>query len=418
MTKLIIKLLIVSTFVLFSFYLIAEDGFSRAGAEKCNLITSQNSFYWKYSEADQWILVDNFTENFQISPENELLDQIQKVDCFEVWKLYWKYNSIFAIEDFSVDFGRISKAVFSLDNQATGFFISNNGFFLTNYHVAKVFCDIPEDGNFDDKIKCKNGYILYAYPQESKYFGYHDYVLMKKTDVTNSSFLKISIELPKKGDRIFAAGFPLRTYDDKWELIHLEKLRNTQRYPVVNSGRNSIVSFFSWDPLVFSTGRISSLQVPKQFPTRCLGCDPAIISIRSKREFSEDIIEKEDILNSLITPKKLVSYDIAGGPGSSGSPLVNLKSEAVAIWHRTGIATSLISTFTQLDLCNMNQSKNAEKSALAKFLNDNNNNICYQIKSFCQTNECTNSMHREKVGLEWIKLVMKKNKVPFTVKSN
>ena len=220
----------------------AEFGFSKIDSGECLLASdSSDIYFWKYERDQQdWRQVqknDSQILDFVNQPPSDL--KVRKVSCTEIWSSHFKNQ---------IDFQKLPSSVISINNCGTGFYISESGYLLTNYHVADSVCKIPEKQQFNTEISCKDKYQLVSFPNRNQYFGKYDFVLMKKK-TRNILPISIAPRFPLRGERIFISGYPTQTYKDQY----FKKKSLESFLPVVNSGSDSR---FIWDPLVFSTGLV------------------------------------------------------------------------------------------------------------------------------------------------------------------
>ncbi len=301
-----------------------------------------------------------------LTPLPRRLD-VQRESCLTTWTRYWKYLAATAPEAdparsvaFSFDPFLAAKGLVNVQDVGTGFFISSEGLLITNYHVAKIVCAIPKTGNKDSAIPCQGGYTLLSFTDWEQYVSGNDYVLLQPSHVRRDIHpLSVRSDLPRKWERVFLAGFPTKAYSPDFAAQYAKN----EIYPSRNSGKQGLLRFLKWDPLVFSTGRLSvSMDISRILPNA-----PVQILLGS----NYDILDKERPyfgLQEWDQDLESSPEEVPGGPGSSGSPLMDAAGRLVGVLHRDDMYYSVLPMVEALDLCNHIGSKNPARAALAERL--------------------------------------------------
>ncbi len=299
--------------------------------------------------------------------------EAREESCLATWTRYWRLLTRTAPEadparavDFSFDPGAVAKGVFNVEDVGTGFFISKQGLFITNYHVAKFLCDVPKTGSRDSAIPCKAGYTLLSFTDWTDYVAGHDYALLVapqvKRDVRPLAF---RAELPKRWERVFLAGFPTQAFTPEF----FKAFSKTKVYPSRNSGKTGPFGFLKWDPLVLSTGRLSvSMEVTHLFP----GAPRKILLGSGHDPFDRDRVPFS--LQEWDQDLESSPQEVPSGPGSSGSPLMDAAGRVVGVLHRDNMYYSTLLMVEALDLCNRTGSRNPARQGLAEELS--NQGLC------------------------------------------
>lgn len=296
------------------------------------------------------------------SPPPESLSKIEE-PCLRTWTRYWEYITRTSDDadpakrgPFLFDPAAAAAGMINVGDLGSGFYVSKSGLFITNYHVAKFFCDIPKRGDPHASIRCGKGFTLHAYPDWEAYVDGQDYALMGvKRAPKGIEPLTIRADLPRRWERVFLAGFPTESYSSDYA----ERMARLAPYPSRNSGKSGLLGFLKKDPLVFSTGRLTSiLDRTKIFPNarpsislatdRGTGASPPHFTIQ----------EWDQSLDVLIT-------DVPSGPGSSGSPLLDKQGRVLGILHRSNMYYSALTMIGVLDMCNSAGSSDPLRRELA-----------------------------------------------------